>query len=152
MSKIIDPESIASTIQGILSTKKQFSGKFIDLTIAKLYRIKSGARLDFGGSEYQPGNLEPCAPSKVNPEDKYGWWQLHEGYFLMEFNEKIKLPENQMAAIQPHPHFLSGGCFHPTINTLEINEELKIPFWVPKIGIQIKENARISRMVIVDLS
>ncbi len=151
MTGIIDPNILINSVSNIISQKKQVDAPFIDLTLKKLFRVKSGGELDFGGSEFKPGNLEPCIPVKRQPEDAYGWWELHEGYYLFEYNEQLTLSDDQLAWIQPHPHLLASGCFHPTLTITHIDENLKIPFWVPKIGVRIKQNARISRILIMEL-
>lgn len=152
VSGIIDPQSFAENISGLISAKKQVSFPYLDLTIGKLYRVKSSGQIDFGGSEFQSSHIEPCLPGKRNPEDTYGWWQLHEGYYILEYNENFRLSENQIAILQPHPHLLSTGCYHPTVTVTKIDQDTRIPIWIPKIGVQIKENARISRLPILDLS
>ncbi len=149
MTKIIDPGLFVTSSSGLISQKKQFNDPYLDLTVGKIYRIKSSGRLDFGGSEYQPGNVEPVFPVKRTPEDSYGWWEMHEGYFLIQFNETIDLPEAQIGILQAHPHLLSTGCLHPTLTVHKIDKDFRIPLWVPKIGVQIKENARLSQLLVI---
>jgi len=151
MGKIVNPHQIREMFSGIISYKKQFEEIYVDLTISKLFRIKTAGRIDFGGSEFESGQLEPIPPVKLKPEDAYGWWELHEGYFLLEYNEKVSLPNTLIAFLQPHPHLTSTGCVHPSLAVHSVNEELKVPLWVPKLGVKIKQNARISRMIIIEL-
>jgi len=150
MAGIVDPNTLITSISNIISQKKQVDAPFIDLTLKKLFRVKSRGELDFGGSEFKPSHLEPCIPVKHQPEDAYGWWELHEGYYLLEYNEQFNLSDCQMAWVQPHPHLLACGCFHPTIQVKQIDQNVKVPFWVPKIGVRIKQNARISRILIIE--
>ncbi len=150
MSRIVDPRSLAESISGLISGKKQISKLYVDLTIGKLYRVKTGGHLDFGGSEFEAGALEPCMPVKKEPEDSYGWWELHEGYFLIEYNEHFRLPENRIAIVQPHSHLLASGCSHITLTTPVIDNDFRVPLWIPKIGIHIKENARVSSAMILE--
>ncbi|GAB4367923.1 MAG: deoxycytidine triphosphate deaminase [Calditrichia bacterium] len=150
MSGIIDPHSLENTISGLISAKKQIFDSYLDLTIGKLYRLKNSGQLDFGGSEFQPAQVEPCFPVKRNAEDNFGWWTLHEGYYLIEFNESFQLSSNQIAVLQPHPHLLANGCSHPNLLFRTLNSDFRCPIWIPKIGIQIKENSRISRVWILE--
>ncbi len=146
MAEFVSGEQIARMLQSLISAKKQVHEWWVDLTVARIYRVKGMASLDFGGGEFQPGKTELCLPIKRSPEDAYGWWELHEGYYLVEFNENLPSRSNQVALLQPHARLLAGGCFHPTLLVQELNSELRVPLWVPKIGIQLKENARISRL------
>ncbi len=150
MASILEGNSLEDLVLNTISKAKQISQIYVDLTLRRLYRLKSGASLDFGGSEFVPGSTEPVLPVKRQPDDSYGWWELHEGYYQMEFNEKLALEGGRIAILQPHPHLLAGGCVHPTLVLRDIREDNRIPLWVPKIGIHIKENARISRVIIID--
>ena len=149
MAEILTGEQIARTIQKLISAKKQVHEYWLDLTVVRIHRVKGMASLDFGGSEFQPGKSELCLPVKMSPEDAYGWWELHEGYYLLEYNENFVAQENQIAILQPHAHLLAGGCFHPTLLVREVDSRLSVPLWVPKLGLRIKENARISRLWVV---
>jgi hypothetical protein len=149
MSHIIDPTQFFDKMPGTISAKKQIRESFIDLTIAKLFRIKSGAKLDFGGGEFSGAKIEPISPIKESADETYGWWKLHEGQFLFQYNESIPLVKNQIILIQPHTRLLQSGCFHPTLTVNKINVDFRMLLWVNKMGIQIKENARISQTLIL---
>jgi deoxycytidine triphosphate deaminase len=151
MAPIIDPHDFFENMENVISSKKQVNKPFIDLTISKLFRIKSGGELDFGGSEYLPAPIEPCMPTKKEAEDSYGWWTLHEGYLLLQYNENFQLSDNQIAMIQPHPHLIMSGCSHPTLTVQKLDENFRMLLWIHKLGIRIKENARISQVVLFDL-
>lgn len=150
MSEIFSPEFFIQNITGAIAIKKQVNYPYFDLTVQKLFRIKTGGQLDFGGSEYEQSSTTPCLPVKRKPEDQYGWWDLHEGYFLIKYNERLNLMKNQGAILQPHNRLLACGCFHPTLMITKIDDLFRILLWVPKIGIKIKENSRISQLIIFE--
>jgi deoxycytidine triphosphate deaminase len=151
LSRIISPDNFIDQITGIISPKKQVNHPFIDLTVHKIYRMRSSGRVDFGGSEFEGCVTEPCLPVKQNAEDSYGWWDLHEGYFEIEYNESFTLSKNQIAIIQPHIRLLKCGCLHPTLFITQIDNTFQMQIWVPKIGIKIKENSRVSQLFIYEL-
>lgn len=151
MSTIIIPESFFSRMEGTISPKKQVYRNFIDLTVGKIFRLKSEGSLDFGGSEYSPASTEPCSPVKNDVDDSYGWWNLHEGYFLLGYNEHFSLQDNEVAVIQPHPHLLHAGCFHSTLFLKKLEADFRVLIWVPKLGLNLKENARISQLMVFSL-
>lgn len=151
MVKILNPADFPDLIHDFISFKKQSaSPPFFDLTVKKLRRVKTGGSLDFGGSEFAPGRLDTCLPVKQQPEDAYGWWKLHEGYYLVEFNEHTTFGEHRICQVQAHPNLLLSGGSHPTLLVATIDQDFLIPLWVPKFGLQLKQNARISRMIIYE--
>ncbi len=152
MSRIVDIAEIINQISGVVYAPKQQNPPYLDLTVKQIYRVKSAGALDFGGSEFQETPREAIFPVKKHPEDEYGWWSLHEGYILLEYNESFSLRENQVAFLEPHPHLLQSGCFHPTLSVRELNASVRIPLWVPKMGLHLKQNARISRMLIIEIT
>ncbi|MFZ0389520.1 MAG: dCTP deaminase [Calditrichia bacterium] len=149
MADVVDPKAVFASARNTISEKHQINSPHLDLTLAAVFRLKSGGSLDFGGSEYEAGNWETCLPGRKSPEDSYGWWYLHEGYYLLRYNEEVHLAGNQIGFIQPHPRLLNSGCFHTALNTRLIDSEFRIPLWVPKTGIRIKENARISQLLVL---
>ncbi len=151
MSSIISPQSFFPRIKGSISEKKQVYQNFIDLTVSKIFRLKSEGNLDFGGGEYSPSATDPCSPVKNSIDDSYGWWNLHEGYFLLGYNESFSLQDNEVAVIQPHPHLLHAGCFHSTLLQKKLDEDFRVLLWVQKLGVNLKENARISQLMIISL-
>ncbi len=151
MSRIVNPQDLQAHISRLISAKKQIGSLAIDLTIKNVYRLRSEGRIDFGGSEYQEPNRVLMPASKMQPEDNYGWWDLLEGDYLLEFNENLTLEENHICFLQPHPRFLKLGCHHPTMVLKELREGFQLPFHVPKIGVRIKENARVSQLIILEL-
>lgn len=150
MARIIDVGQFIQQVSGIIHAPKQQAAPYLELTLKKLFRLKSAGTLDFGGSEFREAMGEPCLPVKQHPEDSYGWWELHEGYYLMQFNEGLELPVNQIALLEPHPRLLAAGSFHPTLTIRALQPEVKVPLWIPKIGLRIKQNARISRMLVFE--
>jgi hypothetical protein len=63
------------------------------LTVKRIGKLHSGGSLDFGGSQYSEAVIEWMEPEKKAEDDKYGWWQLNEGSYWVEYNERIDLPE-----------------------------------------------------------
>lgn len=152
MARIVNPPDLFDLLNGIISSKKQSTeSPYVDLTVGKLYRQKTGGKMDFGGSEFVPAASEPCLPVKIKPDDAYGWWILHEGNFWMELNEAISLPENCLGFIQPHPNLQASGCWHPTLTWKTIDHKYRLPLWIPKYGLHLKQNSRVSRIVVMEL-
>ncbi len=119
------------------------------LTVKQIYSLDKKGSLDFGGSELSLAKRKPLLPKKRPPEDKYGWWNLNQGTYLIEFNEQIELREKEVAILESRQELLQNGCFHP-LRIITPKEKLSfIPLNVGYQGIDIKQNARISILKIV---
>ncbi|MEF8880118.1 MAG: dCTP deaminase [Candidatus Thermoplasmatota archaeon] len=131
---------LENNIKDIVHEDTQRHEKTVDLTLNKVMKIKNRGSLDFGGSEYQPSDTEEIPPKKKTEDDKYGWWRLDEGIYLVEYNEKINRGN---VWIQPHSRLIKTGAYTPG---RIIEEEGKITglLIVGDNGVDIKENARIA--------
>ncbi len=119
------------------------------LTVKQIYSLDKKGSLDFGGSELNLAKRKPLLPKKKITEDKYGWWNLSQGTYLVEFNEQIELREEEIAILESREELLQNGCFHP-LRAITPEEKLSfIPLNVGGQGIDIKQNARISTIRIV---
>jgi len=120
------------------------------LTVKQIYSLDKKGSLDFGGSELNLAERKPLLPKKKLTEDKYGWWNLNQGTYLVQFNEQIELEEKEIAILESRDELLQNGCFHP-LRIITPKEKLSfIPLNVGSQGIDIKQNARISVLKIVN--
>ncbi|MBD3296321.1 MAG: dCTP deaminase [Candidatus Omnitrophica bacterium] len=139
-------EYIAKYAEHILSEKHQVHEYSLDLSVNSVYAVKKAGDLDFGGSELKSANMEQVLPQKRSEEDKYGWWNLTSGEYIVEFNEKVVVPDNCIASIQPLSETLRAGVTHPSL-TYSSGEQVEMTLLlVGKSGLHIKQNARISSL------
>ncbi len=144
--RLLESNELEENWENIIYPPKQLGRVTLDLTVKKLFAIKNQSQgaLDFGGSEYQPVELESLKP-KIEDDPKYGWWTLSRGHYIVEYNESLG-KDSYLALVYPHQRLLLTGCFHtpficehsgdsPTIRGLLV---------VYDEGVRIKENARIS--------
>jgi len=141
---------ILGFISNIIHEKKQVEGYGVYLTIGKIFRLTTKGEVDFGGSEYKESKRQQAAPKKRTPEDKYGWWDLAHGEYLIEFNEKLQelIPEEKVVILQPAERLTKNGAFHPT-RVIEKKGVISTTLYVGKNGINIKENGRVSKLVVL---
>lgn len=140
---------VADRIQNLIHKDTQTGKDKVYLTAKQIYFLDKKGSLDFGGSELNLAERKPLLPKKRLPEDKYGWWSLNQGTYLIEFNEQIDLREKEIAILQPREELLQNCCFHP-LRIITPEEKLSfIPLNVGCQGIDIKQNARISTLRIV---
>ena len=142
--RFLRTKELEESWKNLIYPPKQLVGVSLDLTVKKIYSIKKQGTLDFGGSEYQPADLEPLSP-KIEDDPKYGWWNLSRGTYIVEYNENL-LKSECLAIVYPNQRLLHTGCCHPTfiVDPSKNSQPLQGLLSVDNQGIRIKENARIS--------
>ncbi|MFX0211831.1 MAG: dCTP deaminase [Candidatus Hodarchaeota archaeon] len=130
--------------KNLIYPPKQLGELTLDLTVKKIFTFKNQGALDFGGSEYQPAELESLLP-KSEDDPKYGWWTLSTGMYVVEYNENLARNEC-LAIIHPHKRLLGTGCFHPSfiVDPSKNSQSIQGLLSVNSQSVRIKENARIS--------
>ncbi len=148
--KVLKGEEIKNFIEGFIYEKKQVNSFSFDLTIKTISQLKSEAHLDFGGSEFKEAKKIKIEPIKESKEEKYGWWLLEKGEYLIEYNETLKIPQDKVGIIQPHLRIIMGGAFHPTLIVTSADSQVRNILRVGEKGLRIKENARISQLIVLE--
>lgn len=142
---------ITLNIEGIIYKETQVQDYYIFLTAKRIFNITKRGDVDFGGSEYKESEIKEISPEKISPEDNYGWWSLKEGQYLIEYNEKIKesIPKEDVIIVQPSLRLIRNGSSHPSLVISEPGGIATI-LYVGKRGITIKQNARISILLVIN--
>jgi hypothetical protein len=130
-------------VEGILHEPTQTEGRGLDLTAAEVYEVTGPGRVDFGGGELEPADVEPCPSQKRNEDDDYEWWHLDAGQYLLEYNESLTAG-NLALTIQTRDELRARGAFHPTLRATDLDP---VPLSVGGAGLLLKENARVSTVV-----
>ena len=133
-------------LNGIISEKHQIFDGYAVLTIGRIYRCSSSS-FDFGGSEYKEAVLDEIKPEKKEQDDKYGWWELEEDYYIAEFNEGVEIPDGKTSVLQPWRDRFPASATHPARILKGKNDKIRIILIASEAGIKIKENARFSELV-----
>ncbi|MBC7190398.1 dCTP deaminase [Candidatus Aerophobetes bacterium] len=136
-------------IKNLIHKETQVKEKRIYLTVKNVYSLPAGGKIDFSGKELVVGEKKPILPEKASSEEKYGWWHLKQGVYLVEFNETFHLDSGEIALIQPREELLENLSFHPTLLFFPEDKIPLIPLVVGPCGISIKQNARISVLFVV---
>ena len=142
-------KAVAERIQGLISEKHQRHHYETDLTVRAIYRVTGPGSVDFGGSEETEAPRDELSPVKRSDQDQYGWWDLGPGSYVVRFNETPHLEENQIAFLQPHERLMRAGALHGSYNFRETREFLETTIMVGSGGIRIKENARVSKLLVL---
>jgi hypothetical protein len=149
MTNLLKGGEIVSSVEGLVSAKKQQGEFSLDLTVNGISLINLGGSLDFGGSEYQPASASLLEPVKKTPDEPYGWWNLDAGDYLIRYNERVKIPAKGLVMILPHERLLAAGASHATLIIENLDENVCVPIHVGPAGLKIKENARMSKAVVL---
>jgi len=142
----VSGQEAAARLTGMISAKHQVHGYSIDLTAKQIYGLDPSGQVDFGGTEYAPSTRHPMASLQRHKEDKYSWWDLARGCYMLEFNENLALAPNEFAIIEPDERLLRCGATHGTIFLRGQGERLETLLTVGTMSVQIKQNARVSRV------
>ncbi|MFH1403275.1 MAG: dCTP deaminase [Candidatus Altiarchaeota archaeon] len=149
MAELMKGGDVASTVKKLVSLENQVKEYSIDLTVNEVYALAGPGKIDFSGREYEEPRRVKLEPKK-SPEDEYGWWELRPGKYLVTLNEVVEKVDG-IGFISPHPRLLKVGCTHATLFTLEWGSEYVIPLTVGGNGLELKENSRISKLLVLKL-
>ena len=138
---------LTAFVEDIVHEPTQTEGPGLDLTVTEVSEVTGPGRVDFGGGELEPADLEPHDRQYRNEDDDYEWWHLDAGRYLLEYNESLALPEDLVAIVQVRDALRERGAFHPTLRVAELGS---VPLSVGGAGIRLKENARVSTVVDVE--
>lgn len=137
----------AAYVKNFVHEPKQVKEDCVHLTAKRIYILEGPGSLDFGGSELAFGKRRTFKTEKRSSEDKYGWWDLPRGSYIVELNERVDIPEGKTACLTPCSRLLKNEAFHPTVITSNQKDLEEVSLFVGPPGIKIKENARISKLV-----
>ncbi|MFW6193131.1 MAG: deoxycytidine triphosphate deaminase [Gemmatimonadota bacterium] len=152
MTRILDADEIADRVERLVHLDTQRARRGLDLTVERIARITGGGRLDFGGSEFEPAGRETLKPELAGPEDDYGWWSLDPGSYIVRYNERPTLDSGLIGRVLPLDRLLQAGASHPSFLLPDAGGPVETLLTVGDGGCRLKENCRISRLVVVESS
>jgi len=144
--ELLSGREIAPRVSGLINAKYQIHRFSVHLTVRNIYALDPVGQVDFGGSEYSPAARTALGTVRRNPEDTYEWWDLSRGRYQVEFNESVNLGEDELGLLEPEDRLMRAGGSHVTLTLRGKLETLEAPLVVETLRLQIKKNARISRL------
>jgi hypothetical protein len=145
---MLTADALARQLDGLVHLGTQRAPHGIDLTVGAVYRTAGAGQLDFGGGEFEAAPRERLTPVLDDPNDEYGWWTLEEGAYVVRYNESLTLMDDQQARIFPLERTLHAGAHHGTFVLDEGRDPLDTLLVVGRMGCRLKENCRVSRLVV----
>lgn len=146
--KLTSGKKLVKLVEGIISDEKQVNDLSVDLTVKEVYELHTPGVMDFGGGEYVESGKHKLEPVKAMPDDDFGWWHLHPGVYLVTLNETIDSIKG-LGLMSPHPRLLKCGATHSTLVVHEWKSEYILPLSVGENGMEMKENSRISKLLVL---
>lgn len=143
---LLSGEKVVGCVDGIIHEETQLAEDGVDLTVNEIKEVTSPTELDFGGGEEERGDLQVVEPEKRSREDDYGWWNLQGGIYIIDFNEDVKVAEG-LGVVTPLERLTSGGSFHSPL-LFQGDMDKNPVLYANSAGLKLKENARISRLVV----
>ena len=143
---------LLSMVKNYIHEGKQFSEDIPTayLTVHQIGVLAGRGSLDFGGSEYSTAQIDWLVPQKQQEADKYGWWHLPPGSYMVEFNESLELSPGMRAYLQIWEKAARNGIQHPFMLIDTSQSPIQVLVTVGPEGIDIKENARLSQLGLLD--
>lgn len=149
--RILDADATSGHVDGLVHLETQRAPSGLDLTVGGVARITGPGRLDFGGSEFAPAPTGELSPAPASPGDDYGWWELDPGSYVVRYNETLELDDGQVALVHPLPRLLGAGASHPAfVADADGGERLEVLLTVGEGGCGLKENCRVSRLLVAE--
>jgi len=147
---VLSGEATSAHVDRLIHLDTQRADPGLDLTVGAVFRVISAGQLDFGGSEFAPADREKLSPQRADPDDDYGWWKLERGTYVIRYNEALSLSEGQRAQVVPHQRLLQAGATHATFIIDAAQDPVEVLLTVGEAGCHIKENSRVSRLLITE--
>ena len=144
-----DPDRPREQVTDLLHRETQEFEFGVDLSVAEIHRLTGRGSLDFGGSEFRAADAERLDANQRSSDDEYGWWSLEPGTYRIVYNEGVDLDEDEVGLVQPHPRLMLAGAHHPSFAVFGRQETITAILSIGGEGVDIKENSRISRLMIL---
>lgn len=144
--ELVPGKQVAERISGMIQPRFQVHGYAIDLTVARVSTLDPTGQVDFSGGEYTPASKVLIEPRRRRTEDKYAWWELGRGCYFFEFNESLELAEDEIGFLEPDVRLLRAGASHVPMFLRGRAAPIEALVQVDAMRLQLKQNARISRL------
>lgn len=150
--RMLSAEATKAYVDRLVHFDTQRAESGLDLTVDSVFRVNGFGRLDFGGSEFEPAARKELSPQLDNPDDDYGWWKLERGTYVIRYNEALTLDEGQSAQVFPHQRLLQAGATHAAFVVDGAQDPVEGLLTVGAAGCHLKENSRVSRLLITEVA
>jgi len=149
--QLLPGKKAVTRLKNLISLNHQIHAYHVDLTAREIFALNPTGAVDFGGSEYVPAERQTLRTHQKHSQDRYQWWELTHGAYLVEFNESVALADNEIALLEPHERLLRAGATHPANFLRGHISPVHTLLSVTSARLQIKQNARIATLRVFQL-
>jgi hypothetical protein len=128
-------------LDGTIHRPRQVDALGVHVTVAAILKTHSRGLIDFGGGEYREAAAHPLSVDERKPNDKYGWWRLDEGTYVVDFNESIREGAPPLLLAGSNRLLRCGACAAAAVCG---PGPIRTVLTVAGAGLNVKENARIA--------
>lgn len=97
-------------VEDLGDVERQLQPNGVDVRLDRVFKITSPELLGESDSLREPAAREEMAP------DADGWWDLHQGSYVITVRERVNLPADVMALARPRSTLLrSGVAIHTAV-------------------------------------
>lgn len=148
--EILDADATGGLLEGLVHLETQRAAAGLDLTAGRVARVTGPGALDFGGGEFAAAAREAVEPELADPGDDYGWWELAPGSYVVGCNESLALEDGRIGLVHPLPRLQQAGASHPAFVVDGSADPVETLLTVGEGGCRLKENGRISRLLVLE--
>lgn len=141
-------------IEGYIDLGTQLTPNGFDLTVKSVFEFDASGTLDFSNKERIIPEGREILPTKENPQDKFGWWNLKKGAYKVKTNEIINLPRDLIGIAFSRTSLLRAGAFtqHGVWDAgFKGRSEFILAVENPQ-GLRLKQNARLVQIVFMRIA
>ena len=80
-------------LKDIIYKDKQVLEDGAHITVKKVFNLRERGDIDFGGCKYKECEIAEINPEERSVDDKYGWWRLEKGEYLIDDMGNCGQPE-----------------------------------------------------------
>jgi deoxycytidine triphosphate deaminase len=150
--QLLTGDDARSHVNDLVHFDTQRADRGLDLTVDAVFQLTGAGQLDFGGSEFKPAPRTKLDPQRAHPDDDYGWWTLDPGTYVVRYNETPALDDDLVGQVVPLPRLLQAGLHHGSFVVDASADAPETALFVGPTGGRLKENCRISRLLIFSTS
>lgn len=146
IKNLIEKEEL---LKDYINLDVQLTPNGFDLTCAEIYEFEEAGALDFSNKERKIPKVRQIQAQKLNPLDKFGWWDLQKGTYKIKTNETCNIPKDLMALAFPRSSLLRMGAFIQNAvwdAGFQGKSEFILIVANPH-GVRVKQNARIVQLI-----
>ena len=134
-------------ITDYIDLDRQLQPSGFDLSLSEVLAYQGGGSVDFSNVEREIAQTTPLEP------DEHGWYTLHQGCYMIVYNEVVRIPLDIVALARSRSTMLRNGAAVETAvwdPGYQGRSSSLLVVHNPK-GIRLKRDARVAQLVFLNI-